>query len=153
MTTHTEPQKTDAAPSNGSGSAHSDQPIVFFDGVCGLCDHVVQTLLRIDRHHRLKFAPLQGTTATSRLPEADRRDLKSLVICDSRGVGRYSTAVVRVLWNVGGVWSFLGTCLWLIPRPIRNWCYRFVSANRYRWFGKRESCRMPLPGEREQFLP
>jgi predicted DCC family thiol-disulfide oxidoreductase YuxK len=131
----------------------SEQPIVFFDGVCALCNHAVQTLLKIDRRHRLKFAPLQGETAIVELPEADRRELKTLVIRDHRGVARYSTAVVRILWQIGGIWSFFGTCLWLIPSPIRNWGYRFVSARRYKWFGKYESCRLPKPGERERFLP
>ena len=128
-------------------------PIVFFDGVCALCDQSVQRLLTMDRKRRLKFAPLQGETASQMLPEADIRDLKTLVIRDQRGIGRYSTAVVRILWQVGGIWSVLGSCLWLIPRPVRDWGYRFVSARRYRWFGKHDACRMPKPGEREQFLP
>lgn len=153
MSTHVESLKTDAEPSSGHRLAESEQPIVFFDGVCALCNHSVQTLLKIDRKQHLKFAPLQGETAKSMLPEDDIRDLKTLVISDHRGLGRYSTALVRILWNIGGFWSFLGTCLWLIPSPIRNWCYQFVSARRYRWLGKRESCRMPLPGERERFLP
>jgi predicted DCC family thiol-disulfide oxidoreductase YuxK len=129
------------------------QPIVFFDGVCGLCDQTVQTLLQIDRKHRLKFAPLQGETAASWLSDADRRELKSLVICDQRGIARYSTAVVRILWNIGGFWSLLGTSVWLIPSPLRNWCYRYISAHRYQWFGKYEACRLPKSGERDRFLP
>jgi predicted DCC family thiol-disulfide oxidoreductase YuxK len=151
MASHTELLQNDAAPSDGRQSA-SEQPVVFFDGVCGLCDRTVQTLLKIDRKHRLKFAPLQGETARERLPESDRRDLKSLVICDARGTARFSTAVVRILWHVGGIWSFLGTCLWLIPSPIRNWGYRFISARRYKWFGKYDTCRLPVPGERDRFL-
>ncbi|MDB5386316.1 MAG: hypothetical protein JWM11_1962 [Planctomycetaceae bacterium] len=146
-------KKGSVDPPAGIPRQSSEQPIVFFDGVCALCDHAVQTLLKIDRKQRLKFAPLQGETAQSRLPEADRLELKTLVICDQYGIARYSTAVVRILWQVGGVWSFLGSCLWLIPSPIRNWGYRFVSARRYKWFGKHDACRLPLPGERDRFLP
>jgi predicted DCC family thiol-disulfide oxidoreductase YuxK len=153
MVMHAELLTTSAERVGGDRLPAPGQPIVFFDGVCALCDHSVQTLLKIDRKHRLKFAPLQGETARSMLPEADIRDLKTLVLSDHRGLGRYSTALVRILWNIGGFWSFLGTCLWLIPSPIRNWGYQFVSARRYRWLGKRESCRMPRPGERERFLP
>lgn len=129
------------------------QPVVFFDGVCALCNQAVQRLLKMDRQHRLKFAPLQGETARQCLTEADIRELKTLVVHDQAGVARYSSAVVRILWHVGGLWSFVGSCLWLIPRPIRDWGYQFVSARRYRWFGKHDACRLPLPGEREQFLP
>ena len=138
---------------NGTEPGQVQSPIVFFDGVCALCNHSVQRLLKMDRKRRLKFAPLQGETARQRLPESDRQDLKTLVICDHRGTARYSTAVVRILWQIGGFYGFLGSCFWLIPSPIRNWGYRFVSAHRYKWFGKHESCRMPLPGERERFLP
>jgi predicted DCC family thiol-disulfide oxidoreductase YuxK len=129
------------------------EPIVFYDGVCALCNHAVQRLLKMDRKRRLKFAPLQGETARQLVPESDIQDLKTLVICDQRGIARHSTAVVRILWQVGGFWSFVGSCLWLIPSPIRNWGYRFVSARRYKWFGKQDACRLPQPGEREQFLP
>lgn len=128
-------------------------PVVFFDGVCALCNHAVQSLLIMDRKRRLKFAPLQGETAASLLPESDIRELKTLVIVDRQGIARHSTAVVRILWHVGGMWRLASMSLWLIPWPLRDWGYRFVSARRYQWFGKHESCRMPRPGEREQFLP
>jgi predicted DCC family thiol-disulfide oxidoreductase YuxK len=138
---------------------HVDQhPIVFFDGVCGLCNRSVQRFLKMDRPQRLKFAPLQGETAqqllTQRLLErADIEELKSLVLFDSQGTARRSTAIVRILCHVGGFWAFIGSCLWLIPLPIRDWGYRFVSNHRYQWFGKAEACRLPQPEERDRFLP
>lgn len=152
MTSPTEMVQRDVEPS-AKNATDPSQPIVFFDGVCALCNHSVQKLLKMDRKQRLKFAPLQGETAAAQLSEADRRDLKTLVFCDQQGTARYSTAVVRILWQVGGIWSFFGSLLWLIPSPIRNWGYRFVSAHRYKWFGKHETCRLPKPGERERFLP
>lgn len=128
-------------------------PIVFFDGVCGLCDHTVKRLLKLDSRHRMLFAPLQGETAAQLLPPVDIQELKSLVVCDRHGVARCSTAVVRILWHLGGLYRVLSCLLWLIPSPIRNWGYRFVAARRYHWFGKHDACRLPLPGERERFLP
>jgi predicted DCC family thiol-disulfide oxidoreductase YuxK len=128
-------------------------PIVFFDGVCGLCDRTVKWLLKVDRQRSLRFAPLQGETARQLLEAPDIRDLKSLVIYDEHGIARSSTAVVRILWHVGGIWRFVSYGLWLIPSPIRNWGYRFVSAHRYRWFGKTDVCRLPQPGEAARFLP
>ena len=127
-------------------------PIVFFDGVCGLCNSSVNTLLRIDLHARLKFAPLQGETARALLSE-DQRDLNSLVLMDHAGVWRSSTAVVRILGHLGGLWPVPAAALWLIPKPIRNWGYGFIARHRYRWFGQTEACRMPRPGEAARFLP
>lgn len=142
MTTVAEPPKIDV----------SEHPIVFFDGVCGLCDQTVKRLLRLDRRQRLLFAPLQGETAQRLLQTGDIQELKSLVVYDRYGTSRYSTAVVRILWHLGGLYRVLSGCLWLIPAPIRNWGYRFVAARRYRWFGKHDACRLPAPGERERFL-
>lgn len=128
-------------------------PIVFFDGVCGLCDHTVKRLLKLDKSGKLRFAPLQGETAQELLPAADIQELKSLVICDRFGIARHSSAVVRILWHVGGFCRFLSYCLWLIPRPLRNWGYKFVASQRYKWFGKADACRLPQKGEAERFLP
>ena len=129
-----------------------EHPIVFFDGVCGLCNHSVKRLLKLDKRQRLRFAPLQGETARKLLDARDIQDLNSLVLYDARGASRRSTAVVRILGHVGGIYRFASCCLWLIPSPIRNAGYRFVAHYRYRWFGKHEACRLPQPGERERFL-
>lgn len=130
----------------------SQHPIIFFDGVCGLCDRSVKSLLKMDHRGKLRFAPLQGETAQTLLDPLDIQELKSLVIYDERGAARESTAMVRILWHLGGIWRFISWNLWLIPRPIRNWGYRFVSSRRYQWFGKTEACRLPQPGEAERFL-
>jgi predicted DCC family thiol-disulfide oxidoreductase YuxK len=67
-------------------------------------------------------------------------------------VARHSTAIVRVLRELGGVWSLLGCLLWLVPRPLRDFGYRCIASQRYRIFGKKETCRLPTPGERARFL-
>ena len=128
-------------------------PIVFFDGVCGLCDMTVTRLLKMDRRGKLKFAPLQGETARQFLEPRDIQELKSLIYFDGRGPVRASTAVVRILWQLGGIWRFVSCNLWMIPLPLRNWGYGFVARRRYDWFGKKESCRLPQPGEMDRFLP
>ena len=130
-----------------------NHPIVFFDGVCGLCDHTVKQLLKLDTRQRLRFAPLQGETAATLLHAADIQEMKSLVIYDVQGSARQSTAVVRILWHLGGCCRLAGMALWLIPSPLRNWGYRFVSTHRYQWFGRHDACRLPQPGEQQRFLP
>ena len=126
--------------------------IVFFDGMCGLCNHTVDFLLRRDTGEILKFSPLQGTTATQMLPQDVRNRLDTLVYC--RNGQRYyrSTAVLRVLRDLGGFWGVLGMMLWIIPVPLRDVGYRCVSVWRYRIFGKREACRVPTAEERVRFL-
>jgi len=127
-------------------------PIVFFDGVCGLCNSSVDFVLRHDRPGRLRFAPLQGEAAARLLPTADREDLGSLVLWDEGRMYRRSSAIVRILWRLGLFWRILGGLLWVVPAPLRNAGYRLVAALRYHMFGKKSVCRLPTPAERDRFL-
>jgi predicted DCC family thiol-disulfide oxidoreductase YuxK len=126
--------------------------IVFFDGVCGLCNRAVDFLLTHDRHARLRFAPLQGETARVRLPETDLQSLSSLVIVDGDLILRKSDGFLYALSSLGGRWRALAFVLRLIPRFLRDFVYDTVAANRYAWFGKRDACRLPTPSERSRFL-
>jgi predicted DCC family thiol-disulfide oxidoreductase YuxK len=129
------------------------KPIVFFDDVCGMCNTFVNLLLRIDKKQIFLFAPLQGDTARELLPPLaeDPRDW-SMVYVDEAGVHDQSDASLQVYRRLGGPWRLLGL-LRLIPRWIRNPAYRVLARNRYRWFGKKDSCRIPTPEERARFLP
>jgi predicted DCC family thiol-disulfide oxidoreductase YuxK len=125
--------------------------IVFFDGACGLCNRLVDLLLRLDRRRRLRFAPLQGATARARLPqEAAGGD--ALVVLADGVVHRESGAVAVILGQLGGAWRILGEGLRLVPGPVRDGVYRWVGRRRYRWFGWGGGCRRPSPGERGRFL-
>nr|WP_310821341.1 DCC1-like thiol-disulfide oxidoreductase family protein [Stratiformator vulcanicus] len=126
--------------------------MVFFDGVCGMCNRFVDFLLRHDGKGQFLFAPLQGETAKAIVPDEWRERLKSVVYRDEEGLHRHSGAVVRMLCRLGGGWALLGYAMWVIPAPIRDLGYAGVAAVRYRLFGKKESCRMPKPAERERFL-
>ena len=135
-----------------ANSARIDQPTVFFDGICGLCNYTVNWLLSHDREHKLRFAPLQGTTAGKIVDGAIRNRLDTLVfVRDGRTFTR-TAAVSRILMTLGGRWQVLGWLLWIIPWPIRDFGYGIVSRLRYRLFGKHESCRLPTPQERGRFL-
>jgi predicted DCC family thiol-disulfide oxidoreductase YuxK len=128
-------------------------PVLFFDGVCGLCNRFIDFVISRDRGAVFRFAPLQGETARTRLPEADVREVNTMVLRDEQGVFRKSTAAVRVLIRLGGVWRILGGALWLVPRPLRDAGYSLVARNRYAIFGKKETCRIPSAAERGRFLP
>ncbi len=152
-------------PPDGSDAAigEADRPtnVVFFDGVCGLCNCSVDFILARDRQEKIRFAPLQGETAQrcqisnlkSQISNPLPPTFNTIVWLDHTGRAfDRSAAAVRVLWQLGGVWSVIGSLLWLIPRPLRDVGYRIVAANRYRLFGKKETCRLPTPNERRRFL-
>lgn len=136
----------------------NEPPIVFFDGVCNLCNRSVSWLLWLDaKHRRLRFAPLQGETAeqlfahTGPLP-ADERSW-SMLLWDHKGLHQRSDAALRVLWHLGGCCRVLSYVRFVVPRFLRDALYKCIARFRYSWFGKRDTCRLPTPEERAQFLP
>ncbi len=129
-----------------------DAPVLFFDGVCGMCNHFVDFLLRCDRNKIFLFAPLQGETAKRHLKQSDTEDLKSIVLIVDGKTFRHSAAIVRVLCLLSPLWKLAGYALWVIPAPLRDFGYRLVARIRYRLFGKKESCRLPSAEERARFL-
>ncbi|WP_417381548.1 thiol-disulfide oxidoreductase DCC family protein [Gimesia sp.] len=132
-----------------------DKPILFFDGVCGLCNSSVDFAMARDRHARLYYAPLQGETAQELLSEQDLANVDTVVFRTVEGSHCYkrSAAVVRLLWLLGFPWNVCGWLLWCIPLPFRDLGYRLIASVRYRLFGKHETCRMPSPDERARILP
>ena len=135
-----------------TGPQPDDAPVLFFDGVCGLCSRTVDFAIRNDRSQTIRFAPLQGETASQLLPPELLERLDTVVFRkDGRTYSR-SAAIVRLLNEFGGVWKIAAWLLWLIPGPLRNLGYRLVAKFRYRVFGKHETCRLPTPDERSRFL-
>jgi predicted DCC family thiol-disulfide oxidoreductase YuxK len=128
-------------------------PVVFFDGVCGLCNRSIDFILKRDRRGVFLVTPLQGETAARMLDSEDRERLGSLIVWMSGRTYRRSAAVARVLWRLGPLWKVVGWLLWLIPLPVRDLAYCIVAGNRYRLFGKKDTCRLPTEAERARFLP
>lgn len=131
----------------------TDQNIVFFDGVCHLCNGFVDALITRDaRHRRFRFAPLQGETARQLLSEGDRRSLETIIYFNQGRIFRRSAAILKILTSLGGAYRLLGLA-WIIPPPLRDGLYTWIARNRYNWFGEREFCRLPLPEEKSYLLP
>ena len=130
-----------------------ETPIIFFDGVCGMCNRFVDLILRIDSNGAFRFAPIQGEAAKQMLPPLpDAPQEWSMFYLDERGIHTESDAFLEVYRHLGGAWWLL-SLLRLVPRGIRNFVYRTVARNRYRWFGRRDTCRIPSPEEKSRFLP
>ncbi|HRH71389.1 MAG TPA: DCC1-like thiol-disulfide oxidoreductase family protein [Flavobacteriales bacterium] len=127
-------------------------PVVFFDGVCGLCNGFVDRLMRWDRHRVLRYATLQGRTAQERLPADHTEELNSIVFFDGERLLTRSTAALHIIMKLGGAWKLAGIFL-LLPHFIRDGVYNWIARNRYQWFGKHDTCRLPSPEERALFLP
>lgn len=136
------------------------QPVLLFDGECGLCNRVVRLLLRMDRAGRLHFAPLQGPSAQAylRAQGLPTQDFSSLVfIPDWRQRDRHdfrlrTDGVVAALRICGGTGRFLGAALALIPAPCRDAGYKLVARWRYRIFGPWRACPLPKPEWKHRFL-
>ena len=137
-------------------------PVVFFDGICSLCNGFVDFILARDRHAVFRFSPLQGKTfeddITVRTDSASsetgsrREAFGSVVLWDAEGAHARSEAVLRILKGLGGPWMLLGY-LRIVPRPLRDAIYDAVARSRYGLFGRRETCRVPSVSERGRFLP
>ena len=125
--------------------------IIFFDGVCVLCNGFADFILKYDRNKTLKLASLQGTKAQILLPTEDLIELNSILYYVDGQLYRSTDAVLKILAELGGGWKLL-SYLKIIPRFIREPIYFFIAKNRYRFFGKNESCRLPTPEERQRFF-
>ncbi|QDK45289.1 thiol-disulfide oxidoreductase [Bdellovibrio sp. ZAP7] len=126
--------------------------VVFFDGVCHLCNGFVDAVITRDPQHRFLFAPLQGSTAEALLPAQDRENLDTVIYYESGKIYHRSAAVLKILSGLGGVYG-LSRLGWVLPGFIRDSLYKLVAKNRYSWFGKRDFCRLPTPNERTYLLP
>jgi predicted DCC family thiol-disulfide oxidoreductase YuxK len=136
-------------------------PILLYDGVCGLCNRLVQFILKRDRADFFRFASLQSEFAARILArhEADSKfETVYVVLPDdppkqqSESLLLRSEAVTFVLSQLGGIWPAAASLLRLIPRPIRDWAYGIVARHRYRIFGRYDACPLPTPETRSRFL-
>ena len=133
--------------------------VVFFDGVCGLCDRLVRFLLSRDRGDRLRFAPLQGKLARTVLPRhgLNPDDLDSIVVVSgwqhsSERAFTRAPAVLRTFELLGARWRILARAASIVPVPLANGVYNLVARSRYRIFGRFEACPLPPQEWRERFL-
>lgn len=129
------------------------QPVILFDGVCNLCNASVNWILDLDRKGVFRFASLQSKAAAAVLDAAGFTGAlpDSVVLVDEEGVHLRSTAALRIAQRLGFPWS-LAVVGYLLPAFLRDAIYKWIAANRYRWFGRQESCRMPAGEEASRFL-
>jgi predicted DCC family thiol-disulfide oxidoreductase YuxK len=128
------------------------EAVVYFDGVCAFCQGSVQMIMAEEARPWMRFAPLQGTTASERLGNVSQGPHGSIVFSSGGQTFVGSDAALRVARAMGGYWR-LWFVIRVVPRGLRNRFYDWFAANRYRWFGRTESCFLPSPEQRSRFLP
>ncbi len=127
--------------------------LVLFDGVCNLCNGVVQFVIARDPSNRFQFGALQSASAQRVLDLHDMPDPLpgSIVLVEDGHVFTRSTAALRIARHLAFPWP-LASAFFIVPRSLRDWIYDLVARSRYRWFGKREHCMIPSPGVRSRFI-
>ncbi len=141
-------------PFYGEKGSDPDQPaVIVFDGVCALCSRWVRFLLRFDRQGRYRFAAMQRAqgSALLRAHGLDPNDPLSFLLVDAQGAWTDTDAILRVLTGLGGPWRVAGV-LRLLPSAWRDVAYRALARNRYRWFGRHDTCYLPSPEQAARFL-
>ena len=130
-----------------------ENDVIFFDGVCNLCNGAVQFIMARDPQNRFKFATLQSEFAKNYLSsfQLKVKHGDSFVLLENGKVYEQSAAALRVAKKLGGLWPLLYGLI-IVPPFIRNAVYKFIARNRYKWFGKQESCWIPTPELKSRFL-
>lgn len=127
--------------------------IILFDGVCNLCNSSVNFIIDRDKNNKFKFAALQSDTGQRLLEKfsLNASEFDSVILIDDNKFYTKSTAALKIAKEFPSFWKFLYVLI-IIPAPLRNVFYDLVAKNRYRLFGKKDSCRMPTPELKEKFL-
>jgi predicted DCC family thiol-disulfide oxidoreductase YuxK len=136
----------------GDRNREETGPVILFDGVCNLCNASVRFILKYEKSRRYRFAPLQGTFASAfrhryALPE----DADSVVLIEKDRIFTASTAALRIARHLKAPWNWV-VIFKILPVSFRDAVYHWIARNRYRWFGKRETCEIPSPEIAHRFL-
>lgn len=127
--------------------------IILFDGVCNLCNSSINFVIKRDKKDRFRFGALQEEPGLSLLKEygINTLDTDSIILIENNKAYTKSTAALKVAKSLSGGWPLLYVFM-IVPRFIRNWVYNYVAKNRYKWYGKKDSCMIPTPELRGKFL-
>ncbi|WP_338782341.1 thiol-disulfide oxidoreductase DCC family protein [Metabacillus sp. FJAT-52054] len=130
-----------------------NHPIILFDGVCNLCEGIVKFVIKRDKDAVFRFASLQSETGLELLKknQLDCENFDSFVLAFDDNVYVKSEAALKTAGLLPFPMNMLRILL-IIPRPIRDAGYSFIARNRYKWFGKKDSCMLPDPSIRKRFL-
>ncbi|WP_264550927.1 thiol-disulfide oxidoreductase DCC family protein [Flavobacterium sp. N2038] len=131
-----------------------NKKIILFDGICNLCDSAVQFIIKNDKKDLFRFVALQSDLGKEicNYIGVDQSKIDSIILYHP-GVAYYykSSAVIEIAEDLGGIYSVLSICK-IFPEKLRNIIYNYIAKNRYKWYGKKESCMIPTPELKAKFL-
>ena len=131
----------------------SENPVIFFDGVCNLCNGFVQFLLKRDKKEVFYFSPLQSEAAKRLLAEHTINPAESgtIILYYQNKIYEASTAVIKIGQLLGGIYK-LSVLAYIFPKVFRDWLYYRIAIRRYKLFGQKDECMIPTPEVNERFL-
>ena len=130
-----------------------DHPIILFDGVCNFCNGAINFIIKRDKKRIFRYAPLQSEIGQRLLEQYgfSTTELNSFVLIENGKAYKKTTAALHVYPKLGGGWTLM-KLLWAFPSFLRDIVYNIIAANRYRWWGKKETCMVPSAEVRSLFL-
>ena len=131
-----------------------NKKLIFFDGICNMCNSSVQFIIKYDTKNQFVFASLQGETSKNILEklQIENKKLTSIILLENDDFYNKSTAVLKIASELKTPINFIAIFL-IVPKFIRDSIYDIVKENRYKWFGKKTQCSIPSPELRKRFLP
>jgi predicted DCC family thiol-disulfide oxidoreductase YuxK len=129
------------------------QSIILFDGVCNLCNSSINFVIKRDKKDEFRFTALQEEPGISLLKRhhINTKDTDSIILIENDTVYVKSSAALRVSRKLSGAWPLMYGFI-IVPTFIRNGVYDYIAKNRYKWYGKKDSCMIPTPELKNKFL-
>ena len=129
------------------------QPVILFDGVCNFCNSAVNFVIKRNAKANIMFTPMQSVAGQELLAQYNlpADDMKSFIFIENNTVYKQSTGALKVCRDLRGLWPLCYGFI-IVPRFIRDGIYNWIAKNRYKWFGKKESCMIPTPEVKARFL-
>jgi len=128
--------------------------LILFDGICNLCNSSVNYVIKHDKNNVFMFAPLQSDVGQQIISKhhIDTKKTDSILLySEENGIDYKSTAALKIAFHLGFPNRLLSV-FFIIPTFIRNWGYDYIAKNRYKWYGKKESCMIPTAALKSKFL-
>ena len=131
----------------------SNHKIILFDGVCNLCNRSVNFIISKDKKDVFRFATLQSDIGMSLMSQHGINTTKtdSVILIDTNEYHERSSAILQIVKNLSGGYALLYFFI-IVPKCIRDWGYDYIAKNRYKWYGKKDSCMVPTPELVSKFL-
>lgn len=127
--------------------------VIIFDGLCNLCNNKINFVIRNDKKDYFRFTPLQSEIGKKQLAKhhIHQHNFNTFFLLENNKTYKQSTAALRIIKKLDGLWPILYVLI-IIPAFMRNVIYNIIAKNRYKWWGKRDSCTVPDGANLEKFL-